>query len=219
MNSSGSDVWSLGERGASPWYRGGLSADLLADRFSRDSSRVPKSAVFRNEPRRRRVRRCCCITADIALPLTGAASLGACSLLDPKSSLSPSCSMASDCVAWLRRRKESLESKEPERFRLWPLLALPDRVRLDGLSTANSALLLRPSSIGAGGKQELGHQLDMQFPSMGIPVQKRIRCTRVCFCSPCGDGVLLWGINRRWRRRLTVQAPRVNGTPDEEKSK
>ena len=194
-----------------------MSADLLADRFSRDSSRVPRSAVFRNEPRRRRVRRCCCITADIALPLTGA-SLGACSLLDPMSSLSPSCSMASDCVAWLRRRKESLESKEPERLRLWPLLALPDRVRSDGLSTANSALLLRPSSIGAGGKQELGHQLDIQSPSKGILVRKRMCCTRICLCSHCGDGVLVWGINRRWRRRLTIQAPRVNRTPQEEKS-
>jgi hypothetical protein len=58
------------------------------------------------------------------------------------------------------RRKESLESKEPDRLRLWPLLALPDRVRLDGPSTVgNSALLLAPSSIGAGGNRELAPQL------------------------------------------------------------
>jgi hypothetical protein len=150
LKSSGSEVWSFGERGVSPWYRGMLSADLLADRFSRDSSRVPKRAVFRNEPRRRRVRRCCCKTADIALALAGA-SLRACGLLDPRSSLASSCSMASDRVTWLMRRKDSFESKEPDRLRLWPLLVLPDRVRLDGLSTANSALLLWPSSISAGG--------------------------------------------------------------------
>jgi len=77
------------------------------------------------------------------------------------------------------RRKESLESKEPERLRLWPLLALPDRVRLDGLSTANSASLLWPSSIGASGNRELEHQLaGIQFPSMGNPAQIRFRCTR-----------------------------------------
>lgn len=95
-----------------------------------------------------------------------------CGLLGTRSSLSPSWSIAweadSDCVAWLMRRNESLESKEPERLRLWPLFALPDRVRLGGLSTANSALLLWPSSIGASGNRELGHQLaGIQSPNMG----------------------------------------------------
>jgi hypothetical protein len=47
------------------------------------------------------------------------------------------------------RRKDSRERREPERLRLWPLLALPDRVRLDSSSTAaSSALLLPPLSIG-----------------------------------------------------------------------
>ena len=64
------------------------------------------------------------------------------------------------------RRKESLDSKEPERLRLWPLLALPDRVRLDGpLTVGNSALPLAPSSIGAGENQELAPRLHgVQFP-------------------------------------------------------
>jgi len=84
VNSAGDEGWSFEERGASPWYRETESADLLT---TRDSSRVPRSAVFRNEPLRRRVRCCCCITADMALPLSGG-SLVTCGMLDPRSSLS-----------------------------------------------------------------------------------------------------------------------------------
>lgn len=46
-----------------------------------------------------------------------------------------------DPVAWFVRRKESLENREPERLRLWVLLPLAERVRLENLSAAaNSAL-------------------------------------------------------------------------------
>ena len=92
---------SFGDRGASVIYRGVVvvvSADLDAARFSRDSSLVPNKAVFRSDPLRRRVLRCCCTTADIALA-PAVASLG---MEGGKPSLSPSCSMvwdfASDCA-------------------------------------------------------------------------------------------------------------------------
>lgn len=67
------------------------------------------------------------------------------------------------------RRNESRERREPERLRLWPLLALPDRVRLDSSSTAaSSALFLSPLSIGVEGNGEPNRQLfEIQSPSIG----------------------------------------------------
>ena len=127
------------------------SAALEALR-SRDSSRVPSNAVLRREPRRRLVRRCA-IAADIAR------------LVDPSPGL---CGMerrsASSCgisrfeaFAWLIRRKDSLEKREPERLRLW-LLVLPDRARGD-IWTSKS-VVRSSSSIGASGTEDVSSEID-----------------------------------------------------------
>lgn len=122
--------------------------------LSRDSSLVPSNAVLRREPRRRRVR-CCASAADIARLLVVPPLLVLCGIPEWRSS-SPSWSMSGwcrsmeVCAARFTRKKESLERSEPERLRLWPLLALPDRGRGDSSWTAKSAVLSL-SSIGACG--------------------------------------------------------------------
>jgi hypothetical protein len=102
-----------------------LEVDAL---FSRDSSLGPSSAVFRSEPRRRRVRRCAS-AADIArlppvLALLGALSFGG--MLDWRSSIGV--------------KKERRARREAERLRLW----LDRRLEPAG---GRSALLV---SIGTG---------------------------------------------------------------------
>jgi hypothetical protein len=113
------------------------SAAILAEvevLFSRDSSLGPSSAVFRSEPRRRRVRRCAS-AADIArllvlvLPLLLA-------LLCPLSFVG--------MLDWRSTgvRKESRASREAERLRLWL-----DRRLGEPSDGGRSALL---ASIGTG---------------------------------------------------------------------
>lgn len=98
------------------------------------------------------------MTAAMAL-LPMDPSLALCCMVDPRSSWSPSCSivrgLGSECVAWLMRRKESRERREPDNGRLCPVLALSDRVRVE-LAAMDSALLVSPSPIGAGRGREVG---------------------------------------------------------------
>jgi hypothetical protein len=129
------------------------SAAFAVALLSRDSSLVPSKAVLRREPRRRRVR-CCARAADIARLLVVPPFPALCDIPEwwsssPSWSMPGCCPSRGSCAARLTRRKESLERREPESIRLWPLLALPDRVRGDSSWTAKSAVL--SLSIGASG--------------------------------------------------------------------
>lgn len=93
--------------------------------LSRKSSRVLNRAAFLSEPLRLRVRRCC-KALDMALLPPRRLALKS----SPSGRSRPEWLLSGVfCVAWIIRRKESLESKEPEELRLCPLLALPERVR------------------------------------------------------------------------------------------
>lgn len=128
------------------------SVDFDTARLSRESSFVPSKAVFRKEPFRRRVFRCCWITADIALApavvslAENGVTAGASIAVSGSIVEAPVCDCA-DCG--LDRKKESFESKDPERLLLWPLLTLPVRARPDcSLTGRVSTLLVVPLSIG-----------------------------------------------------------------------
>lgn len=113
------------------------SAAILAEvevLLSRDSSLGPSNAVFRSEPRRRRVRRCAS-AADIARLLV----LGLVLLLALLGSFS-----FVGMLGWrsMGERKESRASKEAERLRLWL-----DRRLGEPSDSGRSALL---ASIGTG---------------------------------------------------------------------
>lgn len=101
--------------------------------------RVPSSAVFRNEPLLRRIL-LCCITVAMACPALarGTSLLSIASSLAAVGGLLLSSSSggrwwrfgesdASLSGAWLIRRNESFDMSEPDKVRLWPLLALPER--------------------------------------------------------------------------------------------
>lgn len=114
--------------------------------LSRDSSLVPSNAVFRREPRRRRVR-CCARAADIARLLVVPPLPVLCGIPEwrpssPSWSMSGWCRSREVCAVRLTRRKESLERRELESLRLWLLLALPDSVRGDSSWSAKPAVIV-----------------------------------------------------------------------------
>lgn len=122
------------------------SAAFAVALLSRDSSLVPSNAVFRREPRRRRVR-CCARAADIARllvvpPLPVFCGISEWRSSSPSWSMSVWCRSMEVCAVWFTRRKEILERRELETLRLWLLLALPDRVRGERSWSAKSAVIV-----------------------------------------------------------------------------
>jgi hypothetical protein len=158
------------------------SAAFAVALLSRDSSLVPSKAVLRREPRRRRVR-CCARAADIARLLVVPPFPALCDIPEwwsssPSWSMPGCCPSRGSCAARLTRRKESLERREPESIRLWPLLALPDRVRGDSSWTAKSAVL--SLSIGASGTRRWNVS-SVNLLAL-IKFGSRFRFSPWCFC-------------------------------------